>query len=212
MPKPSNNSGFLFLKSVQISESHCGPAVLQMLLGNIGIDISQQAIAEAAGITKTIARDGTRIDHMVKAIENLHINARLWYKAQSTIQDIGLLLDTYRYPVGVEWQGLFETEDTEVDGTSGHYSIVTRVDGQNKALIIVDPYKDFAAQDRIIRNTTFLKRWWDENEIDTASGKVKTIRDNQVLFIVTPLSIQLPESLQILSGSEYVARQLMSFA
>src|SRR5689334_5168881 len=53
MPKTSSNSDFLFQKSVQISEAHCGPAVLQMLLGNIGIDITQHAIAEAAGITKT---------------------------------------------------------------------------------------------------------------------------------------------------------------
>ena len=35
----------------QISESHCGPAVVQMLLENIGVDASQEAITEAAGAT-----------------------------------------------------------------------------------------------------------------------------------------------------------------
>lgn len=203
MPEPSLHNIFHFHKVTQISESHCGPAVLQMLLGNIGIEINQQAITQAAGATKTIVRNGIRIDEMAQAIANLNYPAQLWYKPHATIEDIRTLLDIYKYPVGVEWQGLFSDDDEEINSATGHYSIVTRVDEEKKALIIADPYKDFADQDRIINIEKFHHRWWDINYFKDETGKKHRIRDNQVLFIVTPENIQFSPGLGLLRGSEY---------
>ena len=177
-----------------------------MLLTNIGIDVSQEALTKSAGITRSITKHGTRIDQMGNAIENLKLPARLWYKTHCLVDDIRTLLDTYRYPVGIEWQGLFSDEAEKPNDDSGHYSVVARVDAQKKALIIVDPYKDFAAQDRIIRIDTFLKRWWDENQIPhTGSKRAHAIRDERLLFIVTKSDVSLPESLGLTHSSKYNA-------
>lgn len=203
MQKPSVDL-VTFQKSTQISEYHCGPAVLQMLLSNIGISVSQETITKAAGISKTIETHGTRIDHMCLALERLHLDAVLWYKSGSTIEDIRHILETYHYPVGVEWQGLFTDDEDAVGDDTGHYSVVARVDFLRKSLIIVDPYKDFAQQDRIISNTTFLKRWWDENEVKhPVTHKKHIVRDERVLFFVTPGTRNFPETLGLLPGTSY---------
>lgn len=205
MQKTSNNTEFHFQKSTQISEMHCGPAVLAMLLNHIGITVSQEAITDAAGVADTIADNGTRIDQMVTAIDVLHLDAMLWYKEHATLADIKTLLTVYHLPVGVEWQGLFEEDEDEFDENSGHYSIVTAVDDGKKELIIVDPYKDFAEQDRIITQKTFLKRWWDENEIDSPSGKIQIILDKELLFVVTHKKVSFPGELALTPGRLYNA-------
>ncbi|OGG11707.1 hypothetical protein A2Z00_03620 [Candidatus Gottesmanbacteria bacterium RBG_13_45_10] len=175
-----------------------------MLLGNLNIDVTQQTITSATGISKSdFNKNGIYINHMVRALQILTLDAMLWYKAHATIEDIRVLLDTYGYPVGVEWQGLF-SDDEEIDDDTGHYSIVTCVDDERKALIIVDPYKDFATQDRIIGIQTFLKRWWDDNELkDRVSGKKRMIRDEQLLFIITHASASFPSLLGMMPGSSY---------
>ena len=158
MQKISNNSLFHFRKATQITESHCGPAVVQMLLGHLNIKVTQNVITKAAGATRTISESGVRIDQMTRAITNLACEADLWYKAHASISDIQTLLLDYGLPVGVQWQGLFTDDEDEINDDTGHYSIVTRVDEEKQELIIADPYKDFAKQDRIITMQTFLKQ------------------------------------------------------
>src|SRR5512133_2564863 len=92
----------------QISESHCGPAVIQMLLSNLGIEVSQEAVAEAGGATELIELNGMRVDQLARAVRVLAPDARFWYKDHSSLDDLIRLVSEYRYPVGVEWQGLFE--------------------------------------------------------------------------------------------------------
>ncbi|PIS16120.1 hypothetical protein COT62_00010 [Candidatus Roizmanbacteria bacterium CG09_land_8_20_14_0_10_41_9] len=183
----------------QISDDHCGPAVLQMLLDNLGIEISQEKIAEAAGVLETIKIYGTRIDQLGSALKKLAPQVRLWYKKDSTLDNIRILLREHAYPVGVEWQGIFEREEEEDDETDyGHYSMITHIDDERKALIIVDPYRDFVSQDRIISISQFLKRWWDTNEItDRITGKKHYQEDNKLLFIVTPRDVSFPRELQM---------------
>jgi hypothetical protein len=85
--------------------------------------------------------------------------------------------------VGVQWQGLFTDDEDEINDDTGHYSIVTRVDEEKQELIIADPYKDFRNQDRIISRQTFLKRWWDENEVrNSLSRKKYTLHDDKLLL------------------------------
>lgn len=179
----------------QITENHCGPAVLQMLLENIGVNVTQDAITEAAGVTHTIETHGTRVDQLAKAVHQLSLNARLWYKEKASFNDLEFVLNEKKFPVGVEWQGLFGDEDDD-DEDNGHYSIIANIDKARDELIIVDPYKDFVDQNRIIRISLFEKRWWDYNEVkDLETGEIVSKKDEQLFFVVTPLDVLFPDDL-----------------
>jgi ABC-type bacteriocin/lantibiotic exporter with double-glycine peptidase domain len=179
----------------QISESHCGPAVIQMLLENIGVNASQEAITEAAGATQTIETQGTRVDQLAKAVQQLAPGAKLWYKEKASIDDLEYVLDEWKFPLGVEWQGLFDEVDDEEEDY-GHYSIVAHIDKAKDELIIVDPYKDFVDQNRIIKMSVFLKRWWDFNEVKDPQTEEKTFKkDEQLFFVVAPINIAFPVEL-----------------
>src|SRR5512145_503167 len=95
----------------QITENHCGPAVIQMLLENIGVQVSQEEITEAAGATHTIETHGTRVDQLAKAVHQLTPIAKLWFKEKAGPEDLEYVLNECKYPVGVEWQGLFNDMD-----------------------------------------------------------------------------------------------------
>lgn len=179
----------------QITENHCGPAVLQMLLENVGVDISQQELTEAAGATKTIETHGTRVDQLARAVQQLVPIARLWFKEKASLDDLSYVLEEAKYPVGVEWQGLFEDMDDD-DDDYGHYSIIAHIDYAKGELIVVDPYKDYVNQNRIIRISTFLERWWDYNEVkDPQTGEKVFKKDEQLFFVVVPLAVSFPTEL-----------------
>lgn len=181
----------------QITENHCGPAVLQMLLENIGIHVTQEAITEAAGATNTIETHGTRVDQLAKAVHVLASHAKLWHKERATFEDLEYVLTEKKFPVGVEWQGLFGDEDDD-DEDNGHYSVLAHIDKAKDELIIVDPYKDFVDQNRIIRISTFETRWWDYNEVkDLETGEKTFKKDEQLFFVVVPLDVTFPETLQM---------------
>jgi len=197
MPSPlSDPKRFDRLRWIeQISENHCGPAVIQMLLENIGVNATQEEITEAAGATQTIATHGTRVDQLAKAVQQLSPDARLWYKEKGTPGDLEYVLENYKFPVGVEWQGLFGDVD-EDDDDYGHYSIVAHIDKVKDELIVVDPYKDFVDQNRILNISLFLKRWWDYNEVqDPQTGQKVFKKDEQLFFVVTPRSVSFPTEL-----------------
>jgi hypothetical protein len=183
---------------VQISESHCGPAVIEMLLDAIGIKWTQAEITRAAGVEDTIEEYGTRIDQLAKAVGVLAPQAQFWYKYYSSLDDIKYLLNR-GYGVGVEWQGLFyDSEEEEAaqnvdDSESGHYAVVSHIDEELEAMVIVDPYKDFAEQSRIFSLDTFVRRWWDRNELhDPFTGKTQVLEDVRLLFFITPIAEEFP--------------------
>lgn len=179
----------------QITENHCGPAVIQMLLENIDISVSQEAITEAAGATHTIETHGTRVDQLAQAVHVLAPHAKLWHKENASFDDIKYVLHEKKFPVGVEWQGLFEDQDND-DEDNGHYSIVAHIDKAKDELIIVDPYKDFVDQNRIVRISTFEKRWWDFNDVkNLETGQITSKKDEQLFFVVTSLDVSFPEEL-----------------
>lgn len=179
----------------QITENHCGPAVLQMLLENIGVSISQPELTEAAGATHTIETHGTRVDQLARAVQQLVPIARLWYKEKASLDDLIYVLEEAKYPVGVEWQGLFEDMDDD-DEDYGHYSIIAHIDTAKDELIVVDPYKDYIDQNRIIKISTFKERWWDFNEVkDPQTGEKVFKKDEQLFFVVVPLAVSFPAEL-----------------
>jgi len=166
-----------------------------MLLENIGINAAQEEITEAAGATLTIATHGTRVDQLAKAVQQLAPIAKLWFKEKASAEDLEFVLDVCKFPVGVEWQGLFEDMDDE-DDDYGHYSIIAHIDKAKDEVIIVDPYKDFVDQSRIVRMSTFLNRWWDFNEVkDPDTGEKTFKKDEQLFFVVAPLSVTFPAEL-----------------
>jgi ABC-type bacteriocin/lantibiotic exporter with double-glycine peptidase domain len=181
----------------QISENHCGPAVIQMLLEYIGVEVTQEEITRAAGATRTIATHGTRVDQLAKAVHELAPGAKLWYKEKSRLEHLEYVLNENKFPVGVEWQGLFGDEDDD-DDDYGHYSIISHIDKEKKELIIVDPYKDFVNQNRIVKINVFQKRWWDYNEVKDPYTRKKVFKkDKQLFFVVAPITVTFPAELQM---------------
>lgn len=179
----------------QITENHCGPAVIQMLLENIGVNATQEEITEAAGAAQTIETYGTRVDQLAKAVQQLTPIAKLWFKDKASAEDLEYVLEECKFPVGVEWQGLFDDMDGD-DEDYGHYSIVAHIDKLKDELIVVDPYKDFVDQSRIVRMSLFLSRWWDFNEVkDPQTGEKTFKKDEQLFFVVVPLSVAFPVEL-----------------
>ncbi len=177
-------------RRTQITDSHCGPAVIEMLLSNLGIEKTQEEITEASDAINSIEEKGVTVEQMAKAVDKLAPEVILYYKEYGSISDIEILLREYSLPVGVEWQGLFyENEKEEEKGEDyGHYSVVTHVDYKKKALIIVDPYKDFVSSDRIISIYKFMNRWYDTNELkDPLNDDPILMRDERLLFVVSPV-------------------------
>jgi len=181
----------------QITENHCGPAVIQMLLENLGVDATQEEITEAAGATHTIETHGTRVDQLARAVHQLAPIAKLWYKEKASPENLEYVLDTCKFPVGVEWQGLFDDMDDDEEDY-GHYSIIANIDKVKDEIIVVDPYKDFVDQNRIVKMSLFLSRWWDFNEVkDPQTGEKTFKKDEQLFFVVAPLSVTFPDELQM---------------
>jgi ABC-type bacteriocin/lantibiotic exporter with double-glycine peptidase domain len=197
MPNPPHDpKRFSRLRRIQqITENHCGPAVTQMLLENVGVNVSQEEITEAAGATHTIETHGTRVDQLAKAVHELAPIAKLWYKEKASVDDLEYVLEECKFPVGVEWQGLFEDMDDDEDDY-GHYSIIAHIDKVKDEIIVVDPYKDFVDQSRIVKMSLFLDRWWDFNEVkDLETGEKTAKKDEQLFFVIAPLSVTFPAEL-----------------
>ncbi len=196
-PLPNQPKRFNRLRIIeQISENHCGPAVIQMLLENIGVTSTQQEITEAAGATDTIAERGTRVDQLARAVHELAPQARLWYKERASLRNLKYVLEEPKYPVGVEWQGIFDEDEDETDDDYGHYSVVAHIDEEKDELIVMDPYKDFVEQSRIIKISVFLNRWWDYNEVaDPRTGETAYQKDQDLFFVVVPVDVSFPAEL-----------------
>src|SRR5512140_1690351 len=196
-PPPEQPKRFSHLRIIQqISEHHCGPAVTQMLLENIGVSVTQEQITEAAGATRTIAEHGTRVDQLARAVRDLAPGARLWYKEHAMLRDLKYVLEEAKFPVGVEWQGIFDDDPEEEDDDYGHYSVIANIDEERDELIVMDPYKDFVEQSRIIKISVFLRRWWDYNQVkDPQTGKEIEKKDEDLFFVVVPKGVSFPAEL-----------------
>ena len=203
---------------MQISESHCGPAVIQMMLSYLGIDVSQEQVAEAGGATSLIELNGMRVDQLAQAVHHLAPKVLFYVREYCTLDQLVRIVRDYHFPVGVEWQGVFEDEEAAVmdranqvyhsarqgqkelmpgneteDSDYGHYSLVIRVDRRRKELIIADPYKDFFSQARIFHFEVFDRRWYDYNEIpDPITGKPVIKKDDHLMFVVVPRNVLFP--------------------
>jgi hypothetical protein len=191
---------------MQISESHCGPAVIQMLLSRLGVDVNQEEVAEAGGAANLIEMNGMRVDQLARAVQRLAPQLHFYYKDHATIDELVRVVIDYCFPAGVEWQGVFEDEaeeqpnetkpgaadqgDLDANGESedsdyGHYSLVVRADRRKRQLTIADPYKDYFLRDRVFGFEVFDRRWYDFNEVpDPISGQPVLVEDDHLIFVV----------------------------
>jgi hypothetical protein len=188
----------------QISEYHCGPAVLQMLLGQRGVAADQERLTELADVAATIKTHGARVDQLARAVAWLRAGVCLWYKNHATPEDLVAVVCGYRCPVAVEWQGFFEDREEDEDweeGDYGHYSIVTRIDRRGGLITLRDPYPDFWREDRVFRLEWFIRRWWDVNEVPAPeTGALRLVEDRRMLFIVTGERARFPAFLGMTRG------------
>jgi hypothetical protein len=193
----------LFQRQMQISESHCGPAALQMLLSIYGLTHTQEEITRACNAVSTIEEEGVTVEQMGMAVNQLFPQLSFYFKRQADFNDINILINKFHLPVGVEWQGAFidpnggyKTPDNWPD--LGHYSVVVAINPEQNYLVISDPYKHFAYADRKFSTTDFALRWWDEYDLeDPETGRSQTRRDQNLLFVVSPSNLTLPQELKL---------------
>jgi hypothetical protein len=185
----------------QRTESHCGPATLQMLLSRVGVFVDQDTIVESIGVKERIAEHGVNLAQLSHAIEYLAPYHQFWYKKDATIDDLVALVQYYDVPVGVEWQGLFYASiEDELKANSpndhGHYAVVTKIDPSKDEIVITDPYPEFIHNDRYFSLQWFESRWWDTNQIDDpTTGRQLIIEDYHCLFIVCDKDESFPRVL-----------------
>ncbi len=188
----------------QISEYHCGPAVLQMLLAQHGVVANQQYLTELADVAATIKTRGTRVDQLARAVAWLRAGVCLWYKTHTSAEDLVAVVCVHRCAAGVEWQGLFEESEADEDfmaGDYGHYSVVTCVDRRRGLITLRDPYPRFWRADRVFRLDWFISRWWDVNLAPApGTGRLRPVEDRRMLFVVTGERARFPAALGMTRG------------
>jgi hypothetical protein len=189
----------------QITDSHCGPAVLEILLKHLNIHASQAQLAAAVGADDFIEERGMRVDELATSIKKVFPEVQFWYKDQTTNEELETILQTFQSPVGVEWQGLFystpeeEEEDIEDDDEMpdfGHYSVVKSIDIENDTITLIDPFRDFADQDRIFSLEWFESRWWDAN-LRKVDGYMQKVRDERMIFVLTRKGTYFPKMMEM---------------
>jgi len=207
MPSSSSNLSFPGLKRVrQLNSFFCGPAVLEMLLSFHGVEIDQSLVVEKSGVALKIKQRGMTVEELALAAEKLVPDFQFWHKRHSTLKELSLLVNEFRIPVGVEWQGIFEfedeAEDTEMDDEDpGHYSVVTRVNLADNLVYLADPYKSYAGKDRRLTVLEFERRWWDINEtVDLKTRRRVQVDDYHMMFVVTRKEKNFPEQLKMSQG------------
>lgn len=150
------------------------------------------------GASHKVEEYGMLIKEMSTAVKRLFPQFEFWYKENSNLNDLTRIVRDYKYPVAVEWQGVFYEDSDEDDG---HYSVVTHIDTANNIIMLSDPYKRFAGTDRMFHIFEFETRWWDESEVrDQTTGAVEIKRDDHAMFIITSKDMVFPESLGMIRG------------
>jgi hypothetical protein len=178
----------------QIDIYSCGPAVLTSLYSNLGIRISQTSIITSIRAKNKIKKYGLSVKDLGRASKIISKGAfSFWKKTNAKISDLDAIINKYKCPVGVEWQGVFyEFEDED----NGHYAVITKIDKKSGLLRISDPFHAFAGVDRKFKIKDFEKRWWDENEIGVSgTSKKRRVKDVKLMFLITPKGESWPKKL-----------------
>lgn len=176
----------------QKTDSYCGPATLEMLASFIGVPLNQNRLVRLSKMEKKIVKHGMNIDDLARATKITIPQSSFWCKEKATANDLDLLINTYRFPVGVEWQGVFEDTDKNFPD-DGHYSVVTYINRKENKIMLADPFRQFAGADREFKIDFFKRRWWDTNGIrDPKTKKIRYKTDKNMIYIITPNDATFP--------------------
>jgi len=209
MPDQSSHKSSDIKRVRQITSAHCGPAVIEMLLSHFGVEVSQDDVTKAVGAEKRIKDYGMSVLELIMAVKKLAPDMVFWYKNDSSITELMEIVRRYNYPVGINWQGIFEDDDYgdggfEYDGEDddeGHYSVVTDIDTLHNFIRISDPYGHYSESDRLFSIVEFEKRWWDEGyEYNPLTKKQEYFKTNRLMFLILPASITFPQNLGMTKG------------
>lgn len=197
----NNSSGdFPNMKRVaQITSAHCAPAVLRMLLSFWGVKIYQKEIVRAAGLDfGWLKVHGMNLKQVAEVVEKIAPDMQFWSKQRSSMGDLDLLVNQYKIPVGVEWQGIF---GEYADDDDGHYSVITYLNLAENKIKLADPFGPFSEEDRVFTIKQFDTRWWDNNEIHGESTQPHFEYDENLMFIIAPKIETYPETLGMVRGA-----------
>lgn len=186
---------FPSLKRVkQITSAHCGPAALVSLFSFLGVRTSQGRIVRSLRAENKIKDSGLVIRDLARAVRIVGKGEfTFWKKEDATIGDLDRIVNKYKVPVGIEWQGVFYEDE---EGDNGHYCIITEISKAKGYLKLADPYRRFAGLDRKFRISDFEKRWWDSNEVAIPYSKIKKlVYDRKLMFLITPKKEEFPRRL-----------------
>jgi len=188
----------------QVTDSHCGPATLAMLLAHQHRYVTQDEIVTAGHFRSRIKAQGSRPHQLARAVTALDPDLQYWFKQGATTRDLDVLVNQYRWPVAVNWQGLFydtqEEQDKKrkVDGEDGHYSVVIDFKPDRDQITLADPYPGFSQRPRVFSYTWFTKRWWDiAHDKDHKTGLVTSIKPRRFIFIIAPKNATFPQKLKM---------------
>lgn len=190
-----------FTISPQITDSHCGPAVIQSLLAFNHFPVSQDEIVNSVHAQRTIKKNGLRPKQLRKSVEKLAPHLKLLIKEHATAKDLKILIHDFHLPVGINWQGLFydnisDEKKYKPNQDNGHYSIVVDVNPQLDQITIADPYSEFANQNRTFSYRWFKTRWWDtEIDIDPVTKQSSKLETKKMIFVVVHRDLKLPNGL-----------------
>ncbi len=173
----------------QITLSHCGPAVLSSLFSFVGVSVPQRKVTYSTRTSQRIHTYGLSTTELARAAKIFGQKGKFlfWIKKEATIQDLNKIVNKYKFPVGIEWQGVFYENE---DGDNGHYSIVTEINITKGYVKLADPFHRFAGVDRVFKLKDFTDRWWDTNMVGSTE-----VFDRRVMFVVVPKGIVFPRKI-----------------
>lgn len=181
----------------------CGPATLEMLFSFVGVKVTQTGLIRSIRAQNKIKEFGINVSDMAKAASVVGKKEFVfWRKNKASVANLDTIVNKYKYPVGVEWQGVFyENEDED----SGHYGVITDVNKKTGYLRIADPYFNgyfsFKETDRKFKTSEFVKKWWDVNEIKVhGTSKTRSVPDTRVMFVIVPMGETWPKKLGMKKG------------
>lgn len=192
----------------QATGAYCGPAALQIMLSNFDVETRQIDIVKAGSTKAKVDRQGMSVRELAKAVKEVAPSLSFWTKHDSSLNDLKKMVIDHKYPVGVDWQGIFdeqeyENEDDDYDaeddgsiGDEGHYCVVTDINLEDGYIRLVDPYGSYSGRDRVLGVDTFQERWWDDlMEIDKTGGLRKYTFESRLMFVLVPKGETFPKEL-----------------
>lgn len=202
----------------QENGSYCGPAVLTILLSQYGINFNQESLVLAVASKDLVLEKGMSVGLMAESVRKLVPGMKAWVKRDSSISDLERLVEEYKCPVIVDWQGEFATNDygggdetagmlesainPEMSsdgqipkGDEGHYCVVVEVNRVAGYVRMIDPYGHYAGQDRFFAINDFDGRWWDDRIDTLPTGEKKYVYENKLMFLILPANLRWPEEM-----------------